>query len=196
MYEIRNTVWESSHIYFFCGGNPFVCIRATAGEHTWHVCLSDLQVSPFTWETSGPLPFAWETKRPLPSPERRADLSPSLEKPVDLYLWLRNQRASPFAWETSGPLPSLERSADLSSSLERPVDLSPSLQRPVDLCFQSKITDLILSLKSHAEIWTSSSPHVFLFMTGYWNVHTSVVFSGNLLIFSGNWNICHSIHRQ
>ena len=49
---------------------------------------------------------------------------------------------------------------ELTGGLEWPAGLSPSLERPVDLCLLTKITDLILSLKSHAEIWTSS-PHVF-----------------------------------
>ena len=92
----RNTVIESSHISFFCGGDPFLWSSATAGEHT-----------------------------------RGADRS---------------------TWATSGSLP----------SLERPADLSPSFDRPLDLYLQSKITDLIFSLKSQTEIWTSSSPHVFL----------------------------------
>ena len=34
----------------------------------------------------------------------------------------------------------------------------PSLERPADLCLQSKFTDLILSLSSKAEIWTFSLP--------------------------------------
>ena len=32
-------------------------------------------------------------------------------------------------------------------SLERPAEFSPSLERPADLCLQSKITDLILSFQ-------------------------------------------------
>ena len=55
-----------------------------------------------------------------------------------------------FARLTRKSLPSLERLADLSSSLER----------SADLWLQSKITDLIFSLKSQAEIWTPSLPHV------------------------------------
>ena len=55
-----------------------------------------------------------------------------------------------FAWVTRRSLSLLKRLADLSSSLER----------PADLCLQSKITEYCLS-KSHAEVWTSSSPHVF-----------------------------------
>ena len=46
------------------------------------------------------------------------------------------------AWTTNGSLPSLERPADLSPSFERPQTL---------YCL----------FKSHAEVWTSSSPHVF-----------------------------------
>ena len=55
------------------------------------------------------------------------------------------------AWVTSGCL----------HSLEGPADLYPSLEWPVDLCLQSKITDLILFFKFQAEVWASSSPHVF-----------------------------------
>ena len=54
-------------------------IRAIAREHTGHVCLSDPQVSPFAWETSGSLPFTWGTSGPLP-----------------------------FTWVTSGSLPSVK----------------------------------------------------------------------------------------
>ena len=43
-------------------GGPFVCIWATAGEHTWHVCWTD-----FAWETSGSLSFVWATSGSLPS---------------------------------------------------------------------------------------------------------------------------------
>ena len=69
----RNTVRESS-----VAGTLFVKLCGGWRTHTriWQVCLSDQQVSPFTWETSGPLPFVL---RPL-------DLSPSLEWPVDLCL--------------------------------------------------------------------------------------------------------------
>ena len=57
---------EFEHIFLLWRG-PFVCIRATAGEHTSHVYLSDPQVSLFAWTTSGSLPFAWESCRSLPS---------------------------------------------------------------------------------------------------------------------------------
>ena len=36
----------------------------------------------------------------------------------------------------------------------------------------------------------------FWFIAGYRNLHSSVFFSGNLLILSGNRNICYYIHRQ
>ena len=70
---------------------------ATAGEYTRLVCLSDPQVSLFTWETSGSLPFAWST---------------------------------------SGSLPRI-------------------------FAFRPKVQTLCCLFKSHAEVWTSSSPHVF-----------------------------------
>ena len=85
----------------------------------------------------------------------------------------------------------------LSSSLERPVDLSLRLCGQwislADLCLQSKITYDLCLFKSHAEVWTSSLPHV---LADYRNSHTSVFFSSNLLILSANKTICHSIHRQ
>ena len=62
----RNTVRESSHIYFFCGRGPLLSSE-TAKEHTQHVCLGDSLVSLFTWETSRSLPFTWATSRSLPS---------------------------------------------------------------------------------------------------------------------------------
>ena len=71
-----------------------------------------------------------------------------------------------YAWVTSRSLPSLEKPADLSSSLER----------PLDLCLQFKITDFIFSLKSQAEIWTSLCFTYFLFMAGYRNLLTSGFF--------------------
>ena len=58
-------------------------------------------------------------------------------------------------------------------SLEGPADLSPLPERPADLRIQSKITDLILSFKSHERV---SSPTYFLFMGGYRNLHTSGFF--------------------
>ena len=78
----RNTIRESSHIFFFCGGDPF------------------------------------------------CDLVWQLENTHDM-----------FAWVTRRSLPSLERSADLF--------------------LQSKMTDLIFSLKSQAEIWKFFLLHVF-----------------------------------
>ena len=47
----RNTVKESSHISFFCGGGSFLRSSATAGEHTqgsWQVCLNDQRISAFS----------------------------------------------------------------------------------------------------------------------------------------------------
>ena len=60
------------------------------------------------------------------------ELTGLLEWPPGLSLRLRDQRTSPLRIATRG-----------------------------SLCLQSKITDLIFSLKSQAEIWTSSLPHVF-----------------------------------
>ena len=56
----RNTVRESSHISFFCGGDSFLWSSATAGEHTQGADSSALV-------TSGSLPSAWVTSGSLPS---------------------------------------------------------------------------------------------------------------------------------
>ena len=88
------------------------------------------------------------------------------------------------------------RHEELTGLLERPAGLSPSLERPLDLHLQSKITDLIFSLKSQTEIWTSSLPHVFSVYGWLSELTYFRFFSGNLLILSANRNICHSIHRQ
>ena len=72
-------------------------------------------------------------------------------------------------------------------------ELTGLLEWPVGLCLQSKITELILS---QAEIWTSSLSHVFFCLWLVIGTYILPVFSGNLLIFSANGNICHSIHRQ
>ena len=119
----RNTLRESSHISFFCGGVPFCEV----------VQLSENIHDTFAWVTRRSL-FAWENSRPLL-----------------------------FAWATSGslPRPKLQTLYYLSSPLNTP------LRR-----------------------------RIFLFMAGYRNLHTSGLFSGNLLILSTNVNICHSIHRQ
>ena len=60
----RNTVRESSHISFFCGGDTF-CEVVRRLENTHDI-------------------FTWVTHRSLPSLERLVDLSPSLERPADL----------------------------------------------------------------------------------------------------------------
>ena len=99
--------------------------------------------------------------------------------------------AGEHTWARGTDRPACVTSRSLPS-IKRPVDLSPSFEWPLDLCRHSKITDLVLFLKSQAEIWTSSLPHVF---SVYRNLHTSVFF-GNLLILSGNGNNCHSIHRN
>ena len=62
----RNTVRESSHISFLCGGDPW-CVLERQPENTHDM-------------------FAWVTRRSLPSLERPADLSPLLERPADLCL--------------------------------------------------------------------------------------------------------------
>ena len=61
----RNTVSKGSHVSFFCGGDPF-CEEVRRPENT-----CDL--------------FAWVTHWSLLSLEGLADLSPSLERPADLY---------------------------------------------------------------------------------------------------------------
>ena len=75
----KNTVRESSHISFFCGGDPFCeVVRRPENTHEkltglleWPACfslrLSSHWISPFTWETSGSLPFVWATTGSLPS---------------------------------------------------------------------------------------------------------------------------------
>ena len=74
---------------------------------------------------------------------------------------------------------------------------SPSLERSVDICLQSKITDLILSFQvPFGSMNILFISRIFLFMGGYWNLNTSSFFPGNLLILSANGNICHSVHRQ
>ena len=91
----RNAVRESSHISFFCGGNPFFELMRRP-ENT-HEELTGL----FEWPVG---------------------LSPPLERPLDLPLRLSTQRISTY---------------------------SPNLQT------------LYCLFKSHVEVWTSSSPHVF-----------------------------------
>ena len=66
----RNTVRESSHISFFCGGDPFCEVVWLPGEHT-------LGADRSAWVTSGSLP--------------------SLERPADLPLCLSDQRISAFS---------------------------------------------------------------------------------------------------
>ena len=85
----RNTVRESSHIFFFCGGDSLWVLERRS-ENT-----QDL--------------FARVTRRSLLSLERPADLSPLLEKPTDLTSSLEKPVNLP---------PSLERPVDLSPSLE------------------------------------------------------------------------------
>ena len=80
------------------------------------------------------------------------------------------------AWVTSGSLPLLERLADLSSVQN--YRLYIVFSSPMRI-YEYPLCQLIL-----------------LFMAGYRNLHTSVFFSGNLLVLSANWNICHSIYRQ
>ena len=99
-----------------------------------------------------------------------------------------------FDWVTLWSLPSLERLTDLSPSAERPADISLSFERPVGgslrlrdqqtsplrlinhwiFAFNPKLLTLYSFSKSHAEVWISSSPHVF---TGHRNLHTSSLFS-------------------
>ena len=63
---------------------------------------------------------------------------------------------------TPGKLTGLpEWPAGLSLRLRNQRIPPTSLEQPEDLLFQSKISDLILPLYSHAEIWISSSPTYF-----------------------------------
>ena len=95
------------------------------------------------------------------------------------------------AWVTTGSLSSLERPADLFRSLERLTDISSGSLPSV----QNYSPYVVFSSPMQKYEYASSSTHI-LFMAGYWNLHTSGFFSGNLLILSANGNICHSIHRQ
>ena len=75
---------------------------------------------------------------------------------------LSDQRVCPFAWETNRPLPFIWATTGSLSSF-------PKLQT------------LYWLFKSHAEVWTSSSPYVStLFIASNRNLRTSV-FPGNLL---------------
>ena len=75
-------------------------------------------------------------------------------------------------------------------------ELTGLLEWHACLCLQAKITDLIFFSSPMRIYEYPLRPRIFLFMTGYRNLHNSWVFSGNLLILSANRNICHSIHRQ
>ena len=65
----RNPIRESSHISFFCGGDPF-CEVVWWSENTCKELTGLLEwpagLSPLTWATSRPLPFAWAISRSLP----------------------------------------------------------------------------------------------------------------------------------
>ena len=73
----RNTVRDSSHISFFCGGDPFCEVvrrpvntqRELTGLFKWPAGLSlrlrDQRISPFAWATCGSLLFAWVTSGSL-----------------------------------------------------------------------------------------------------------------------------------
>ena len=74
----------------------------------------------------------------------------------------------PFLWSsvTAGEhTREADRSARVTSGslppLERPEDLSPSLERPVELCLQSKITDLVLSSQDPCGYMNILFTHVF-----------------------------------
>ena len=96
----RNTVRESSHISFFCGGDPF-----------------------------------WEVVR---RPENTHE--------------------------------------ELTGLLEWPADLYPSFEWPLDLCLQSKITDIIFFQVPCGSMNILFASRIFLFIAGYRNLHTSGVF--------------------
>ena len=54
-------------IYVFILRQRRLCEVRIHAWGTWHVCLSDPQVSPFAWETIGSFPFSRATSRSLPS---------------------------------------------------------------------------------------------------------------------------------
>ena len=92
-----------------------------------------------------------------------------------------------FAWVTRRSLPSLEKLKDLF----------PSLERPANLCLQSKITDLILSFQIPCgSMDTLFASRIFSVYAWLSELTYFRFFSGILLILSANGNICHSIHRQ
>ena len=60
-----------------------------------------------------------------------------------------------------------------------------SLEWPAGLCLQSKITDFILSIQIPCGCMNILfALRIFLFIAGYWNLHTSFFFSRYLLILS------------
>ena len=66
----RNTVSESSHISFFCGGDPFCeVVRRPENRHEELTGLLEWPTGlfPFASENNRPLPFAWVTSGSLPS---------------------------------------------------------------------------------------------------------------------------------
>ena len=98
------------------------------------------------------------------------------------FLWIsltvggHTRGADRSAWVTSGSLPLLERPADHSSSFER----------PLDLCLQPKISDLILSFKFHEH----ASSSTYFSVRGWLSELTYFrFFFGNLLILSANGNM-------
>ena len=163
-----------------------MCIRATARENAWHVSLSDQWVSPFAWETRGPLPFVWMTSGSLSSLEQLAGLFLRLKDQRTSPLRLNDQWISPFAWETSGPIPfAWETSVPLSLAWETSESV-PSVQiyRPY-IVFSSPMRKyehpLSLTCFSFCD-WLSELKYF--------------LFSSYLLILSANGNIFYSIHRQ
>ena len=93
------------------------------------------------------------------------------------HVCLRDQRTSSFAWVVSGSL-----------SLARVTSRSlPSVQNyRFYIAFSSPMRIYEYPLRTR----------IFLLTAGYRNLHTSVVFFGNLLILPSNGNICHSFHWQ
>ena len=131
----RNTIRESSHIPFFCGGEPFCEV----------------------------------VQRPK---KIHGELTGLLEWPACLSLHLRDQQISPF------------RLSDQRISLQRLSNQRISALSP-------KLQTLYCLVKSHADIWISSSPTYFSVYAWLSELTYFRFFSGKLLILSANKNICH-----
>ena len=89
---------------------------------------------------------------------------------------LSNSQVSPFAWETGGSLPFAWATSCPLPSVQnyRPYIVFSSLMQKYE---------------------TSTTPHVFFCLRLVIWTYILRSFSGNLLIFYANRNICHSIYR-